>query len=171
MSSEKKASRPVSRRTLVGAAVWATPVVAVIAATPAHAVGSPVTREAVTNAQVPSVGNGNTRGLLQLNYAAIKYDWSAWGKQWGDVPTQAIVDWSVVVKNSAGEVVHTFKDAKSLTISRSEHIRADGFAYNLPAGTYTVVSQITSVVYSPATVSGVTFYTAPSSSSATIQVL
>lgn len=43
MSSEKKASRPVSRRTLVGAAVWATPVVAVVAATPAHAVGSPGT--------------------------------------------------------------------------------------------------------------------------------
>lgn len=41
MSSEKRASRPVSRRTVVGAAVWATPVVAVVAATPAHAVGSP----------------------------------------------------------------------------------------------------------------------------------
>lgn len=40
MSSDTKASRPISRRAVVGAAVWATPVVAVVTATPAHATGS-----------------------------------------------------------------------------------------------------------------------------------
>lgn len=42
MSSEQTATRTISRRTVVGAAVWATPVVAVVAATPAHAAASPV---------------------------------------------------------------------------------------------------------------------------------
>jgi len=172
VSSEKKASRPVSRRAVVGAAVWATPVVAVVSATPAHAVGSP--KKTITDARTfvreLSAGGGSSSGTLYIWDVQIAYDGGWSGIDYDKKPTIATVSWRVYALDSNGNHVGEFDSASNQAITMYGHVTATGQISNLPAGTYTVIAEITSVSYSPNPINDVMFVTIPSTRTVTAAV-
>lgn len=155
MSDDARPVSKVARRTLIAGAAWAVPTVAVLSATPAFAASSSLTKEAVSAAYAPNVGT--SAGKISLWSAQVKYDPNAWGVAWNAYPTTAVVKWRVVVLNSAGTVVATLVDEHSVTLVPWGSESKDG-SVNVPAGSYTVVTQITSATFTPPTVNSVTFH-------------
>ncbi len=77
MSSDTQASRPISRRAVVGAAVWATPVVAVVTATPAHAEVSPTSDpalsiKAIATSTLWGGGGQSVQGIFTVTLGSTK---------------------------------------------------------------------------------------------------
>jgi len=162
-------TRPVSkvaRRTLIAGAAWAVPTVAVLSATPAFAASSSLTKVAIT---VPSPqANSWNDGKVHLNYAAVSYDPNAWGVS--PYPTTATVIWSVVVKNAAGTVVATLVDSRTAALGAWDRDSVASGSAALGSGTYTVVTELVSVTFVPATVNAVTFHNSSVSPSTTVVI-
>jgi hypothetical protein len=156
----------VSRRTLIAGAAWAVPTVAVLSATPAFAASSGLTKPAVTFAYAPNLGVA--AGTINLWSAQIWYNASAW--QIADFPSIAHVEWRVVVKDSTGAVVATLVANRSKNLAPWANDTVSTGSVHVPAGTYTVVAEIISVTFSPATVKTVTFHNQSLSASTTVVV-
>lgn len=166
--SEPVEPRPVSkvaRRTLIAGAAWAVPTVAVLSATPAFAASSSLTKVAVTT---PSPGAGFWNGELHLSYASVFYDPNVWGVS--AYPTTANVVWSVKVKNAVGTVVATLVDNRASAVGTWGTDSVNSGSVRLGPGTYTVVTEVVSVVFVPATVDSVTFHNESMSASTTVVV-
>lgn len=94
------------------------------------------------------------------------------GIAWNGYPTTATFSWEVVLKNSAGSVVLTIVEKHTVSLAAWGNEQKTQLVFTgLAAGTYTVVSKITSVVYSPNPVNGVHFATLDSSASTAVTVL
>jgi hypothetical protein len=151
----------LDRRKVLRASAWAAPVVLVATATPAAAASKKVTADATYLVNNPDAASNNP-GKLKLNGAQLAYDRGVWntaaGIGWNDTPTQATVVWTVFVQNSAGTVVHTFRDTQP-TVTTGWISSGGEEISNLPSGQYTVISRLMSVTYAPNPVGGVTFAT------------
>ena len=172
MSSENQTPHQVSRRAVVGAAVWAVPVIAISTATPAFAAGSgtpaagPTVIRIVTGLQVRWDNTAIDFNTLQLVYDAGGFT----GVRYDLTPDTATVVWRIAVRNSSDVVVGTPIDTTSV-LTRGEYKGFSGVKVEgLSKGTYTVVSEIISVVYTPNPHSGFNFSTAPSTSTQTVTI-
>ncbi len=165
MSDDARPVSKVARRTLIAGAAWAVPTVAVLSATPAFAASSSLTKVAVTT---PSPGAGFWNGELHLSYASVFYDPNVWGVS--PYPTTANVIWSVTVKNAAGTVVATLVDNRPAALGSWITDSVSSGSVPLDSGTYTVVAEVVSVVFAPATVNNVTFHNELMSASSTVVV-
>lgn len=150
------------RRAVLLAGAWAVPVVAAVASAPA-ASASPVTslvKPAVRNAYAPQVGSYEA-GKIQLNSAQVEYAYGVWGlggnTSQDDGPQSATFTWRVVVKNTAGEIVATLVPERTATKVKYDNDQVAAQVSGLAPGTYTVVSEIISVTFTPNPINGVTF--------------
>lgn len=176
MSSENQTPHQVSRRAVVGAAVWAVPVIAISTATPAFAAGSgTITGLAVYNSTNPPKAKAKwTKDAVVLNHAQIQYQPSGFnGVAYGDTPLTAIVTWGVVLKDASGAIVGTFVPQETVSLARSGNASYSNKEVTglTPGATYTVVSEITSVQFPDNPLKGTTFYTPPSSAEKVITLV
>lgn len=152
------------------------PVVAAVASAPA-ASASPVAeleKPAVRNVYAPQVGSYEP-GKIQLNSAQVQYAYGVWGltgsTSQDDGPQSAKVTWRVVVKNAAGVSVATLVTERTTDLDKYASDQVAAQVSGLAPGTYTVVSEIISVTFTPNPVNGVTFVNQNVSASSTVTVL
>lgn len=163
----------IDRRSLIKAGAWAAPALLITVAAPA-AVASSVLTKAAIEAKAPGARGG--KGSATVNYASVFYDYNAWGlkgqaAQTGG-PQSATVVWRVALKKSDGTVFGYFPigttanpTTKTSTIAKYQTASvSDVSLTGVPAGAYTVVTQVVTVTYTPNPVSGVTFATTAFSS-------
>lgn len=155
----------LSRRNVIAGAAWGAPIVLGVGLAPTVAASTSKDMNAVVVTQAPSVGNSGAQGTIYLWYAAVFYDANLWAHD--PCPDTAQVTWEVVVKNALGEEAGTLVKRTDVLAKWGTGAANSGSVTGLPAGGYSVVCRILSVVYNPNPVSGVTFKTtnSPSKSS------
>ena len=172
MSSENQTPHQVSRRAVVGAAVWAVPVIAISTATPAFAAGSGTQVTSSTAIKIVAdlgVWGGNINfTTLQVVYDANNAAFP--GVPSYETPAVATVTWRIVVKDSSGNVVATpYERVDEVTRYSYKSIEKQPIT-GLPKGTYTVLSEIILVTYTENPYNGFQFYTGPSTSTQTVTI-
>lgn len=164
-----------SRRTILAASGWAAPAILVATATPAFAASETISDMATVNKYNPSVGS-NAPGKINLWSAQVWYDANVFsnkpGVGWNNTPPTAIVAWKVYVLDADDNVVGTLVQERTATLNRSGNDTASGGELTgLTSGaTYTVVSEIISVTYSPNPYNGRIFLTPGSTARSQITV-
>ncbi|HMR47766.1 MAG TPA: hypothetical protein PKE40_00645 [Arachnia sp.] len=165
----------IRRRQVLAAGAWAAPVLAATAAISfAAATTNSVIGPGVVHKYAPSVGS-NAAGRVNLWSAQVWYDAgalaAAGGLQYNDAPPTGYATWTVYVLNAGNARVGTLVSSRVDALSRSGNATASSAQIDgLPAGQYTVVSEITAVSYDPNPYQGVTFSTPVSQVSSTVTV-
>lgn len=173
-----------SRRTVLSAAAWTAPVVAVASVVPpAAATSQDVTTEVVYIAPSPEAPQGRERGplnvgsyspgTLRINDIRVVFGKNLWNPpfDWGSTPSQAQVPWQIEVLDSAGTVVHRLDRLATLAGEGSDQVTGYDIT-GLNPGPYTVRVTITSIEFLPNPVNGETFtQTVPVTASRTLTVL
>ena len=168
-----------SRRQLIKAGAWAAPVIVLATASPAAAASmdTTVTAAAIT-APVPAARVEGTDTVV-LDHASVFYDNNKWASSGQrsqiECPATATVSWRVALKRADGTVFGHFPIAATATptlridalpMSGTAEVRTIALT-GVPAGTYTVVTEMVSVAYGPNPVKGSTFASSAFSSDAT----
>lgn len=164
--------RGIDRRSLIKAGAWAAPALLVAVAAPAAVASSVLTKPAI-DAKTP--GARGTKGGAVVDYASVFYDYNAWGLKGKNPqaagPQSASVVWRVVLKRADGTVFGYFPiGAAGATTKTSVLVQygtdsVSGVTLTgVPAGAYTVVTQVVTVTYTPNPIGGVTFATSAFSS-------
>ena len=158
------------------AGAWAAPSLLVTVAAPAAMASSGLSKAAI-EAPTPGARFGGPN-IATIDFAAVSYQYGAWGlagqNSQTDGPSTATVTWRVALKDSGGAVIAYFPIGSSGATSRSDAIAKYSQAQvgnisltGVPAGNYTVVTEMVSVTYAPNPVNGVTFSSSPFSSAPT----
>ncbi|WP_404431320.1 hypothetical protein LG299_14115 [Microbacterium lacus] len=156
-------ARSIDRRTLLRAGAWAAPVVAVAVASPAASASDTPVQAAAGVAVAPQVRLYGDHGIA-VDSARFQYDYAAWNLQdEASGPTAVMMTFRVVVKNAAGVIVATLVPQETASIAKYQDVERKGQVAGLPAGTYTVVSEIISNVFSPNPTGG-RFFSSPATS-------
>ncbi|MET0781275.1 MAG: hypothetical protein ABWZ16_07135 [Microbacterium sp.] len=176
MMPTESPARGIGRRQLMKAGAWAAPALLVTVAAPAAMASSSLSKAAI-EAPTPGArfGGPNT---ATIDFAAVSYKYGNWGltgdNSQTDGPSTATVTWRVALKNASGAVFAYFPIGAGGATSRTDAIAKYSQSQvgnisltGVPAGTYTVVTEMVSVTYAPNPVKGVTFSSSPFSSGAT----
>lgn len=149
-----------SRRALIVGSLWAAPVVMGLAAAPSAAASSggqalakSQATQVVLNKFAPQVRGGWPGGTIYLDAAQVWYDYNAWAlsgpSAQSDGPQAATVTWRVVIKDQTGKLVGTLVEERTDSLLKYGNTQVGNRKVSgLPAGTYTVVSEIVTVVFS-----------------------
>ncbi|PFG19120.1 hypothetical protein [Serinibacter salmoneus] len=181
-------TRTISRRSVLSAAAWSAPVVAVVAAAPAYAVDSTTAKnygEAIVVTHDPNVGTNGQRAIFlygaQVDYQPEAIE-AAWAGQnpypsqvWNAFPAAFMVTWRVAVYDATGAHLGNLYEGTD-QVDAHEHQQATnsrGFPVSA-AGTYTVTTEVLAITPVEMDVAGVgptTFLPPlPAPRSATIKV-
>lgn len=172
-----------SRRTVLSAAAWTAPTVAIVSVVPpAAAVSTDIKTEVVYIAPSVEAPQGRERGplnvasysagTLRINDVRVVFGKNLWNPpfDWGSTPSQAQVQWQIEVIDSAGTVVHRLDRVATLAGEGSDQVTGYDIT-GLAPGPYTVRVTITSIAFLPNPVNGETFTQAvPVTASRTLTV-
>lgn len=144
------ASEDVSRRALLRAGAWATPVVALaIAAPPALAASTDPVRSAAVVFPDPINAASYNAGTLSINDIDIQYAYAQWGLTGAEeAEGPATVSYRIAVLRASDSSEIGSLDGGPIVVAKYASHRESGTIDSVPAGSYILRITVTTVTFS-----------------------